>query len=128
MSLLNEYLCGAVDLTLLVGDAKAKVRWAAEPVKPGEKTKAQIYRAFQELRMLPHELVRATWYGQCGPYQYPYIHNAWLELLKRRAEVYQQFQTPQQKAWLVHINDAPLEIASRSAMHLVRTKQLRRTG
>lgn len=122
MSLLEGYLCGAVELRILQRDARDKVRWAAEPVQPGEQTKAQIFRAFQELRTLTHGLVKDAWYEQIGPYQYPAIHNAWLELANRRAEA---LQTP----WALYVNERPIEEITRAQANLALViAKLRRTG
>lgn len=122
MSLLNEYLCGAVELRILVRDARDKVMWAATPVPPGMQVKEQIYRAWEELRRsISHGLVKAAWYEEIGPYQWPPVHNSWLELVKRRAEVFQQFCTPEQQAktpWMVHVNEQPVPILTRSQWRL----------
>jgi hypothetical protein len=122
MSLLMSYLCGAVELRILQRDARDKVRWAAEPVDPGEQTKAQVYRAFQELRTLPHGLVKDAWYEQIGPYQYPSVHNAWLELATRRAE---HLETP----WALYVNERPIEPITRAQANLALViAQLRKVG
>ena len=131
MSLFDEYLCGAVDLELLRRDARDKVRWAAVPVEPGEKVKAQILRAFKELRTLDYGLVRATWHEQCGPYQYPHVHNAWLSLAKRRAAAFEQFATLEQQAqapFLAYVNELPIEPVTRAQADVLRTRLRRRTG
>lgn len=121
MSLLDEYLCGAVDLTLLVRDARDKVRWAAVPVEPGEQVKAQISRAVGELRTLSYDFVKAAWYEQIGPYQWPYVHNAWLELANRRAAVFRQMASPEivaQTPWLVIVHEQPVPILTRAQWKL----------
>ena len=84
MSLLEQYLCGAVELTLLADDASEKVKWVAGPLRKGELVKERIYRASVLMPNCGHELVRAAYHKQIGPYQWPYVHNDWLAVLQQR--------------------------------------------
>ncbi len=85
MSLYELFLCDAASIEQLVQDARQKVRWAAEPVLPGESIGAQILKSSRELR-LDHGLTRRVWYGYgVGPITYPVIYNAWCDLVERRA-------------------------------------------
>jgi hypothetical protein len=118
MSIWFEFACGAASLELLQRDARDKVRWTATPFVEGELEKARINRAFTELRTLSYAVVRATWFGNCGPYQYPHVHNAWLECLKRRAQEFERTATPEQIAlapWMLFVNIPPIEIKPRAA-------------
>lgn len=84
MSLYELFLCGAVTPEQLVQDVKAKTRWAAQPVKPGDSIGAQILRASRELR-LDYAFTRRMWYGYgVGPITYPTLNNAWVDLVERR--------------------------------------------
>ena len=83
MSLYNEFRSGLIPLEQLIQDAKAKVRWAAEPVLPGDSIGRQILNAARELR-LDDKFTRRMWYGVVGPETWVNLHNAWLGLVERR--------------------------------------------
>lgn len=122
MSLLNGYFAGAHNLILLLRDARDRVQWAAKPFEEGEQVKARISRACSELR-LPYNLVRAAWYEQIGPYQYPAIYNAWLDLACRRA------QESGRPDWRLYINESPIEPISRAEANLAKAiAGLRKAG
>lgn len=92
----ESFLCGAVSIEQLVQDAQQKVRWAAEPIKPGESIGAQIRKASNELR-LDYGLVRRVWYGLgVGPVTYPTIYNAWCALVEKRAHTAQVLSFPRE--------------------------------
>lgn len=126
MSLLIGYFAGAVELRILQRDARDKVQWAATPALPGEQKKARLFRASEELRLAP-SLVKDAWYEQLGPYQYPVVHNAWLELVKRRTE----HGTEEQRnlALLLYVNQQPIEPVTKAQANLALTiARLRKTG
>lgn len=68
----------------VVRDAEQMVKWAAEPVVPGELVKAQIRNASENLQ-LDFGTVRRAWYRLSGPEIYPTIYNAWAALIERRS-------------------------------------------
>lgn len=126
MSLLISYFAGATELRILQRDARDKVQWAATPELPGEQVKARIFRAAEELR-IPQSTVKDAWYEQLGPYQYPTVHNAWLELVKRRTE--QGTEEQKQLALLLYVNQRPIEPVTKAQAQLALTiAGLRRTG
>ena len=96
MSLYELFLCGAASIEQLVQDAQQKVRWAAEPVIPGESIGAQILKASRELR-LDHGLTRRVWYGLgVGPVTYPTVYNAWCALIEKRMHQAKVYEFPTQ--------------------------------
>lgn len=117
MSLLISYFAGATELRILQRDARDKVQWAATEL-PREQVKARIFRAAEELR-IPQSTVKDAWYEQLGPYQYPTVHNAWLDLVKRRME----HGTPEQRefALLFYVNQAPIEPVTKAQAQLALT-------
>ena len=84
MSVYELFMAGEASSEQLVQDAKAKVRWAAEPVMPGESIGDQILKASRELRR-DYSMVRRWWYGIIGPESYPLMFNDWLALVERRS-------------------------------------------
>jgi hypothetical protein len=91
MSVYELFLCGAASKEQVVRDAERMVKFAAEPVIPGEIAGAQIRNASERLQ-LDYGLVRRAWYGLAGPKTYPIIYNAWAALIERTAR--QQRTTP----------------------------------
>lgn len=90
----QTFWCGAGEEKPVVREAKEMVRWAAEPVLPGESIKTQISNASNALR-LDFGTTRRAWYGIAGPDIYPTIYNAWLDLVQRRAaEIERQQRSP----------------------------------
>ncbi len=78
----------------LVLEAQRMVRWAAEPVEPGESIGAQVLKASRELR-LHYGVVRRAWYRLSGPEIYPTIRAAHIALVERRhTELLRQQQSP----------------------------------
>lgn len=71
--------------TNLVLEAQRMVRFAAEPVKPGQSIGAQILKAAETLQ-LPHGVIWRAWYRRAGPEIYPTIHEAWGALLNATPE------------------------------------------
>lgn len=123
MSLLDGYFAGANDLILLLRDARDRVQWAAKPFQDNEQIKARICLACSELR-LPYNLVRAAWYEQIGPYQYPAVYNAWLALAQRR-----QAESADPLAFTVYVNEQPIEPISRAQADLAKAiAGLRKVG
>lgn len=124
MSLLEQYLCGAVELTFLQRDASEKVQWVAKPFVEGELVKERIYRAYEEMPDLGYELIRSAWHRQIGPYQWPYVHNAWLAVANARAEKFQRTATEEQKRetpWLLIVTERPVEPITRAQANLALT-------
>lgn len=122
MSLLDRYFAGAHDFIFVLRDARDRVQWAAKPFEDGEQIKARICRACSELR-LPYNVVRAAWYEQIGPYQYPTIYNAWLELARKRAE---DSGNPD---WRLYVNESFIEPISRAQANLAKAiAGLRKAG
>lgn len=123
MSLLTGFFAGAYKIELLRRDMRDKVQWAAQPFERGEQTKARIYRASDELRR-SFGLVKAAWYENIGPYQYADLHNAWLELIKRRDAA---SNVP--PALALYINERPIEPLSRAEINLAKAiAGLRKVG
>ena len=82
MSANNQFACGAVSKEQAVLDAERMVKFAAEPVIPGELVKGQIRNASDALQ-LDFGTVRRAWYRLSGPEIYPTIYNAWAALIER---------------------------------------------
>lgn len=80
----HEFACGAVSKEQAVLYAERMVKFAAEPVMPGELVKGQIRNASERLQ-LDFGTVRRAWYRLSGPEVYPIIYNAWLILIERIA-------------------------------------------
>jgi hypothetical protein len=83
----QEFWCGAVSKEQAVLDAERMVKFAAEPVLPGELVKGQIRNASNALQ-LDYGTVRRAWYGLAGPDIYPVIYNAWARLVELRARTF----------------------------------------
>ncbi len=83
MSANNKFVRGESNHELVVRDAREMVRFAAEPVLPGDTIKAQVLRASRELK-LDYGTTRRAWYGLAGAEIYPTIYNAWLALIEFR--------------------------------------------
>ena len=96
MSLLIAHLCGAVDLTILQKDGKARVIAAAKPFEKGDKTKDKICRAAVRLRR-PYNFVEKAYYRKIGPYEYADLYNASLEWQDRREEEFEETATEDEK-------------------------------
>lgn len=123
MSLLDRYFAGATDFILVARDARDRVQWAAQPFQDGEQVKARICRACMELG-LPYNLVRAAWYEQIGPYQYPTIYNAWLELARRR-----EAADLGSLGFTVYVNEQPIPEITRAEADLAKViAGLRKAG
>lgn len=129
MSLIHEYFAGALELGILLNDARDKVQWAAKPFLPDEQEKAKICRACSNLRMVTYDLVKAAWYSEIGPYQWVAIHNAWVDMRRRQAEAATPEQI-QQAPWLVVVHDQPVPVLTRAqwklALDMPRRKIARR--
>src|SRR3990167_3512328 len=98
MSANHQFACGAVSKEQAVLDAERMVKFAAEPVIPGELVKGQIRNASDALQ-LDFGTVRRAWYRLSGPEIYPTIYNAWAALIERRAK---QINSP----WRVDISQS----------------------
>src|SRR3990167_1380792 len=85
MSANHQFACGAVSKEQAVLDAERMVKFAAEPVIPGEMVKGQIRNASDALQ-LDFGTVRRAWYRLSGPEIYPAIYNAWAALIERRSK------------------------------------------
>ena len=85
MSANQQFACGAVSKEQAVLDAERMVKFAAEPVIPGELVKGQIRNASERLQ-LDFGTVRRAWYRLSGPEIYPTIYNAWAALIERRSK------------------------------------------
>src|SRR3989338_4218368 len=95
MSANQQFACCAVSKEQAVLDAERMVKFAAEPVIPGELVKGQIRNASNALQ-LDFGTVRRAWYRLSGPEIYPTIYNAWAALIERRAI---QLQRRQSSPW-----------------------------
>src|SRR3990167_3776671 len=82
MSANQQFACGAVSKEQAVLDAERMVKFAADPVLPGELVKGQIRNASNALQ-LDFGTVRRAWYRLSGPEIYPTIYNAWAALIER---------------------------------------------
>ena len=95
MSANQQFACGAVSKEQAVLDAERMVKFAAEPVVPGELVKGQIRNASNALQ-LDFGTVRRAWYRLSGPEIYPTIYNAWAALIERLAT---QMRRRQSSPW-----------------------------
>jgi len=121
--MMTGFLCGAYELEQLQRDASDRVQWAAKPFDRNEQIKARIYRASDELR-LPFDLIKKAWYGNIGPYQYPTIYNAWLELARRR-----EAANPGTLGFTVYVNEQPIPEITRAQADLAKAiVRMRKAG
>ncbi len=121
--MIQGFLCGAYELEQLQSDARDRVQWAAKPFDRNEQIKERIYRASDELR-LPLYLIKKAWYGNIGPYQYPPIYNAWLELARRR-----EAANPGTLGFTVYVNEQPIPELTRAEADLAKAiAGLRKAG